>query len=253
MSTIYRDISPRAIQCRHNACTLLADQGGSPADSHYLTTHDILQLVRNTVVMKKSIEEFNRVHVHRFATGRNRRLYSLLVYHENAGQLTVLPADKNSWPYFGNKPRSPHLIKPERARFVRGLYQLWSLVILEPKARHQRMESFCLKDFATLKDLTTYDDIMIYDKTVMDMQKADHGQLEGIYMELEEPWRCKFHRLLGDRRGPPFSTGYLGRMAIWNNNVEDPKDDVIRKRNPSLPDPDFSELWYDTPDEDLSD
>lgn len=85
VSTIYHHIGPKAIQCHCYARTLLADQGGSPADSHYLTTHDVLQLVRNTVVMKKSIEEFNKVHVHSFATGRIRGLYSLLVYHENAG------------------------------------------------------------------------------------------------------------------------------------------------------------------------
>ena len=85
VSTIYHHISPRDIQCRRYARTLLADQGGSPADSHNLTIRDVLQLVRNTVVMKKSIEEFNKVHVHRFATGRNKRQYSLLLYHKIAG------------------------------------------------------------------------------------------------------------------------------------------------------------------------
>lgn len=137
---------------------------------------------------------------------------------------------------------------------MRGLYQLWSLLILEPKARHQRLESFCLKDLTAVKDLTCYDEIMIYDKTVMAMQEADHAQLESIYSELWDLWWCKLRGLLGsDRGGPPFSMGYRGRIAIWNDSVEDFKLVVTRKLGPSLRDPDFSELWYDTPDEDLSD
>jgi len=82
VSIIYQHISPKAIQCRRYARTLLADQGGAPADSHVLTTHDVLQLVRNTVVMKKSIEQFNKVYVYRFTTGPNKRLYSLSLCHQ---------------------------------------------------------------------------------------------------------------------------------------------------------------------------
>lgn len=141
---------------------------------------------------------------------------------------------------------------------MRGLYQLWSIVILEPKARQQRMESLCLKDLATLLDLTQYDEIMIYDKTVIAMQEVHRGLLETRYGELWGPYLRKLHELLGDppdsfRREPPYGMGYLGRIAIWNDNVEDLKEVVTMKISPSVPDPDFSELWYDTPDEDLSD
>lgn len=136
---------------------------------------------------------------------------------------------------------------------MRALYQLWSLVILEPKARHQRLESFCLKDLTTVHDLTCYDEIMIYDKTVMAMQEARHAQPGSIFVEVSDVWWYRLRELLGCERGPPSSTGYRGKMAIWNNNVEDFKEYITKKWGPSLRDPDFSELWYDTPDEDLSD
>lgn len=93
---------------------------------------------------------------------------------------------------------------------------------------------------------------MIYDKTVMATQETNYAQLEGIRLEILEPWSHKQHRLLGNMTFAPTSMGYLRKLAIWNDNVEDLKYGVTTKRNPSLPDPDFSELWYNTPDEDLS-
>lgn len=44
--------------------------------------------------------------------------------------------------FFDGKPRPPYLMEAERIRFVRGLYQLWSLLVLDPVARQQRMETF---------------------------------------------------------------------------------------------------------------
>lgn len=63
VNTIYQVVSPRAIQCRRYARILLADQGGTAADSQFLAVHDVLQLVRNTVLMEKSVNQFNKKHV----------------------------------------------------------------------------------------------------------------------------------------------------------------------------------------------
>ena len=71
-NTIYYNVSPRCIECRRYAHALLADQKGTPADpSPYLTVEDVLQLVRNTVVIERSVDHFNNTWVAHLAKTRN--------------------------------------------------------------------------------------------------------------------------------------------------------------------------------------
>lgn len=63
MNVVYHHVSPRAIQRRRYAIILLADQGGATADSRSLIVRGVLQLVQNTVVMEKSVDQFNKKHV----------------------------------------------------------------------------------------------------------------------------------------------------------------------------------------------
>lgn len=72
MNVVYHHVSPRVIQCRHYARISLADQGGATADSRSLIVHGFLQLVQNTVVMEKSVDQFNKKHVVLLSTHMRR-------------------------------------------------------------------------------------------------------------------------------------------------------------------------------------
>lgn len=130
----------------------------------------------------------------------------------------------------------------ERIRFVRGLYQLWSLVLLNPVARQQIMGILKLRD--------GFDDTMIYDKAVMAKQEVDVGLLATVFMELY-PFKMRvienvFHD--SSVRHAPFDMGYRGIVSIWNSHYEDFKQLTTWLRGDDGPMSPISEIWYDTSD-----
>ena len=56
--------------------------------------------------------------------------------------------------FYGGGPRPPHLTPTERPRFIRIVYRLWGLFLLNSgEARHQRLKRYKMKDLLSLEDI----------------------------------------------------------------------------------------------------
>lgn len=56
--------------------------------------------------------------------------------------------------FYGGGPRPPHLTSTERPRFIRIVYRLWGLFLLNSgEARHQRLKRYKMKDLLSLEDI----------------------------------------------------------------------------------------------------
>lgn len=93
---------------------------------------------------------------------------------------------------------------------------------------------------------------MVHDKKVMDSFKNDRRHMNRIHFEIAGHW-YRIEHVLGCKGR--LSSGYrsLGRVAIWEP-YELFEKYVTKKTDRSLPGPDnYSEIWYESPAEDLSD
>ncbi|KAF2201340.1 hypothetical protein GQ43DRAFT_480790 [Delitschia confertaspora ATCC 74209] len=115
---IYRGISPRSIPCERLARRFYAVQGG-PTVGSPLSAQDVYKMVRNTNIVDKAMKMFEREIVSR-----------------------VRNADGPKHP--------PHLSKPERQRFFRSYYHLWTHMRLDPTQWPSHLASLTLKQLYLL-------------------------------------------------------------------------------------------------------
>ncbi|THC93653.1 hypothetical protein EYZ11_006865 [Aspergillus tanneri] len=163
----------------------------------------------------------------------------------------ILLADQGELPPFPQ--HRPCLSRSERPRFIRGLYQLWSLVLLSnPEKRQQRIRQMKLKDLWVVRDLIVGDVVRIPAPIFLAMQ--DPGvAFEQVHLDLL-PW---LEQMLDDLYGEPigrwcqpFSEGLNGCISIWDSYYNEFKDMVLRGFLDKKPHPDPETVWDDTSDED---
>ncbi|PWY96120.1 hypothetical protein BO94DRAFT_529532 [Aspergillus sclerotioniger CBS 115572] len=223
---IHRHAGPRSIECLHHARIYLADQGGAQPNTT-LTARDVVQLVRNSSAVEKTLDLFNQKYVAYLLTpeaGRDRTFINL------------------------RPNRRPHLSPSERHRFIRAIYQLWGLLILTPEARASRMASLKLKSVMTISDVANgYRDIEDVIMTV----KADGVLLWDIANELYEVRDQIVAQVLqhpNHTRSMPWEYGWEGCISIWDVWHEGFKELVTEPGARNITPP-VSEVWYDTSDE----
>lgn len=93
---------------------------------------------------------------------------------------------------------------------------------------------------------------MVHDKKVMGSFKNDRRHMNRIHFEIAGHWD-RIEHVLGCNGRLSSGYGSLGRVAIWEP-YELFEKYVTKKTDRSFPGPDnYSEIWYETPAEDLSD
>lgn len=60
LAIIYKHIGPGSIRCHRYARILLHDQGGPPTDASDLTVNDVLRILRNSRIVERAVDKFNR-------------------------------------------------------------------------------------------------------------------------------------------------------------------------------------------------
>ncbi|KAA8647681.1 uncharacterized protein ATNIH1004_006375 [Aspergillus tanneri] len=232
--SIYQQIAPRTVPCRRHARILLADQGGPHPNAANLSFPHVLRLIQNAAILERSAEDFNKHH-------RERVQGTDLLLHSAPLELPPFPQHR------------PCLSRSERPRFIRGLYQLWSLVLLSnPEKRQQRIRQMKLKDLWVVRDLIVGDVVRIPAPIFLAMQ--DPGvAFEQVHLDLL-PW---LEQMLDDLYGEPigrwcqpFSEGLNGCISIWDSYYNEFKDMVLRGFLDKKPHPDPETVWDDTSDED---
>ncbi|PYI09721.1 hypothetical protein BO78DRAFT_415281 [Aspergillus sclerotiicarbonarius CBS 121057] len=222
---IYRHVGPRSIECPHHARVFLADQGGVQP-SAALTARDVVQLVRNSAAVERSVDLFNQKYV------------SCLQTH----------AYIRSGCYHFYGPIPTHLSPSERHRLIRAIYQLSGLLLLDPDAREKRMASLKLKDVMTISDVAYgYRDAQDVLMTV----KTEYPILEGIAFQLQSVRDRIVAEVLQDPdriRVASGEMGWQGCISIWDTFYEDFKQLVTVTGDRRVYGP-VDEVWYDTSDE----
>ncbi|OOF95026.1 hypothetical protein ASPCADRAFT_131584 [Aspergillus carbonarius ITEM 5010] len=223
---IYRHVGPGSIECLHYARIFLADQGGAQPNAE-LTARDVVQLARNAAAAERTVDLFNQKYVSFLLTPEATRGRTLCYLIEHPG---------------------PQLTPSECHRFIRALYQLSGLLLLDPDARQSRVASLTLKDITTIIDLAHgYRDIQDVIMTV----QTDAVSLSDIAFQL---LRIKL-RIVREVLGAPMSTrsapkefGWMGSVSIWDMHYDLFKDLVTQPGAEDVIVP-ISEVWYDTSDE----
>ena len=167
-----------------------------------------------------------------------------------------MPSHKRYMLYDG-KPLPPYLTQTERIRFIRALYQLWEIILLDHDNRKKKTETLLFRDIMTINDLAMIDSPgnlnFIQDKQVLQIRAADPGLMSNIARKVFYP-AISFiikHILGSDRTycgTSAFSDyGYGGMISIWDNYHGEFKEEATWGGNgPTDPNPD---VWYDTDDE----
>ncbi|THC93150.1 hypothetical protein EYZ11_007359 [Aspergillus tanneri] len=220
---IYQQIAPRTIPCRRHARVLLADQGGPHASVTNLSFPHVLQLIRNAAILDRSAKDFNKHH--------RQRVYEL--------------------PPF--PPNRPHLSPTERPRFIRGLYQLWGLVLQDnPEKRKQRIHEIKLKDLLVVRDLILGNVVRIPAPIFLDMESPGLA-FELVYLDMLPRLEQLLDELYGEPIGclfQPFSDGLMGHMSIWDSYYNEFKSMMLKGFQHKYPSPNPQTVWDDTDDED---
>ena len=155
------------------------------------------------------------------------------------------------------KTLPPHLTQTERIRFIRALYQLWEIVLLDHENRRKKTKTLPFRDIMTINDLAVIDRLFrlnfIQDKQVLQIRAANPTLMQNIAHEIFRPTILFIikHVLGSDRKycGTSFfpDHGFCGMISIWDNYQRDFKAEItIGGNGPTDPNPD---VWYDTDDE----
>ena len=150
------------------------------------------------------------------------------------------------------KIRLPHLTRTERVRYIRGLYQLWSLALLGPEPRQQRIRSLKLKDLMVVRDLALSDGTYIPDSTVLAMEDGEPAAaFEQVFVDVSPHVEQLVGDLYEERMGSwcwPNSEGFVGRITIWDSYYNEFKD-MLLENTPGRRCPAPETVWDDTSDE----
>lgn len=173
-----------------------------------------------------------------------------LLFNENTGLID------NRYVFSGGKrvELPPYLTKTERTRFIRTLYKLWGLVLLDDEAKREKIKSLVFKDVVAIYELSQADSDLIQDKQVLQMAENPY-LLRDITVMVYPLLEYFVVHVLGDeegydRRHAPLDWGWHGRVFFWDSYYEDHKD-MITKRDAGDKNPiaNISAVWYDTDDE----
>ncbi|KAJ5570015.1 uncharacterized protein N7459_009445 [Penicillium hispanicum] len=223
--TVYKRLR-RQIQCERYARVLLADQGGLPSNSPSVTIPDLLRLRRNSRMVEKAINVFDR---------------------DITPHIRIPTTDIDD-EFYGGKPRPLHLTPTERHRFTRSYYQVWSLFLLDRPSRQQRYRSMLLKHL-----------YVVFEMIDLDQPIADEAspptEKRGELLREVDVYLCYlYHRIHRQDyinfSGQSISMRTQGHAAIWDHCQPDFKKVVCYPwRNPDkLPIQD-EEVWEYTTDE----
>lgn len=248
--TIYNHIGRHAIPYHRYARELLACQTGTPLNAP-VTVQDVVQLTRNSLVAEKSADRFNERVMLVWRKGRFPSFdYNVYLFNKNAG-----PID-NCYIFSNGKiiELPPYLTKTERTRFIRSLYKLWGLVLLDDETKKEKIKTFVFKDVVAIYDLSHANSDLIQDKQILQM--AENPCLLSDVSRMLYPLLDHFVvHVLGDEQGygrrlAPLEWGWHGRVFFWDSYYDDHKD-MITKHNPMCKNtiPNISAVWYDTDDE----
>lgn len=95
----------------------------------------------------------------------------------------TVPSHKRYMLYDG-KPLPPYLTQTERIRFIRALYQLWEIILLDHENRKKKTETSLFRDIMTINDPAMIDSPgnlnFIQDKQVLQIRAADPGLMSNI-------------------------------------------------------------------------
>ncbi|PYH65916.1 uncharacterized protein BO88DRAFT_347790 [Aspergillus vadensis CBS 113365] len=225
--TIYKNLR-RNVPCERYARVLLADQGGSPPHSSSVTIGDLLRLRRNSRIVEKAIEVFDR------DITPNIRI-----------PLTSID-DK----FYGGKPRPLHLTPTERHRFSRSYYQVWDLLLLDQPSRHQRYRTMLLKHLYMMYEMVDLDQPIGDDSEYF---PADEKRC-ALAEEVSDYLRFLYPDIHGvdyiDFSGQSVSMRTQGHAAIWDHCQPDLKKIVCYQwRDPEKKQVKEEEVWENTTDE----
>ncbi|GKZ57414.1 hypothetical protein AnigIFM60653_001747 [Aspergillus niger] len=225
---IYRRLR-RQIPCERYARVVLADQGGPPPySSSSMTIADLLRLRRNSRVVEKAIEVFDRditAHI----------------------RISLKSIDDQ---FYGGNPRPLSLTPTERHRFTRSYYQVWSLLLLNQRSRQKRYQNMLLKHLYMIYEMTDLD------QPIGDESRsfpADEKRCE-LLQEVSEYLRDLYHNIHGvdyiDFSGQSVSMRTQGHAAIWDHCQPDFKKIVCYQwRDPEKKPVQEEEVWEHTTDE----
>ncbi|GKZ38023.1 hypothetical protein AbraIFM66950_009937 [Aspergillus brasiliensis] len=225
--TIYKRLRKK-IPCERYARVLLADQGGLPPHSSSVTVWDLLRLRRNSRMVEKAIEVFDRD-----ITPKIR-----------------IPLTSIDDEFYGGKPRPLHLLPSERHRFTRSYYQFWSLLLLDRPSRQQRYQRMLLKHLYMVYEMVDLNQ-PIGDELVSSF--ADEKRCE-LSQELTDYLHYLYHDIHGvdyiDFSGHSISMRTRGHAAIWDHCQPDFKRIVCYQwRDPEKKPVKEEEVWEHTTDE----
>ena len=150
-----------------------------------------------------------------------------------------------------------YLTQTERIRFIRALYQLWEIILLDHESRKKKTETLPFRDIMTINDVAMIDSLgnlnFIQDKQVLHIRAADPRLMSYIAHKVFHPVISFIikHVLGSDRMYCGTSSfmdhGYCGMISIWDNYQRDFKAEATWGGNgPTDLNPD---VWYDTDDE----
>ena len=248
VNTIYNQISRQLIPCRRYARDLLACQIGTPPSSP-VAVKDVVQLLRNFTVVEKSADWFNQTIVCSKKLDRNSSMYTLCSSFLSVSDCLTRTVDGKTLP--------PYLTQTERIRFIRALYQLWEIVLLDHENLKKKTETLLFRDIMTINDFAMIDTLFrlnfIQDKQVLKIRAADPALMSKIAHKVFRPAILFIikHVLGSDRMYCGTSSfmdhGFCGMISIWDNYQRDFKAEITMGGNgPTDPNPD---VWYDTDDE----
>lgn len=156
---------------------------------------------------------------------------------------------------WGQKRRPLYLTRTEQHRFVRTVYKLWGLLVLDPVRKQERIKMLKLKDLILIYDLLQYGgylaSIIIQEKKNI-LSGADY---EVVAHHIRLTLDPKLKELHGDRADVGMirnskGDGFLGHTTMWDDYQSDFKDLVLRGGSGDMcPVPEHT-LWDNTSDED---
>ncbi|PYI02675.1 hypothetical protein BO78DRAFT_453397 [Aspergillus sclerotiicarbonarius CBS 121057] len=226
-ATIYKHLR-RHILCERHARVLLADQGGLSSDSSSVTIRDLLQLRRNSRIVEKAIEVFDR----------------------DITPHIRIPLTSIDDEFYGGKPRPLYLTPTERHRFTRSYYQVWSLLLLDRLSRQQRYRSLLLKHLYLIYEMGDLDQPIGDDEP--GSLFADEKRCE-LLREVDAYLHYLYKKIHGqeyiDFSGQSVSMCTRGHAAIWDHCQPDFKMIVCYQMRRSRKSEKEEEVWEDTTDE----
>ena len=108
----------------------------------------------------------------------------------------------NRYVFIGGKrvELPPYLTKTERTRFIRTLYKLWGLILLDDEAKKEKIKSLVFKDVVAIYELSQADSDLIQDKQVLQMAENPCllGDITGMLYPLLDYFVV---HVLGDEEG----------------------------------------------------